>query len=106
MTLPQDITVEGKITSVRDGESRINQGFTYGYRVLEVMSNKRTYSVLINTGKFNDYGFIPKEGFWVHIEGKLYESDEYMYPSIKRVKVLKHIEEPATEKILKKLRSG
>jgi hypothetical protein len=98
----RDIIIEGKIVSSRDGEKRMNKGFTYGYRSLRVKSGNDFYSVLVNSQKFNDYGFLPKEGQWVRIKGKLYPSDEYE-PSIKSVKELTHIEEPIVERILAQL---
>lgn len=102
--LSQDIVIEGKVVSARDGEKRMNKHFTYGYRTLRVKSGSKFYSVLINTQKFNDYGFLPREGHWVRVEGKLYPDEDQFDPSIKSVKNLTHIEEPVVEKILKQLR--
>lgn len=91
-----EITIKGKIVEVRSGEKRISRGYTYGYISLRVQVGFEYYSVLVNASKLNSYGFLPKVGQWVHIEGRLFPSEEGFYdPSIKWVSVLKHIEPPS-----------
>ena len=98
MSKSGEITIEGKIVQVRDGEKRISRSYTYGYMALRVQVGFEYYSVLVDTSKLNKYGFLPKVGQWVHIEGRLFPSENGMYdPSIKWVSVLRHIEPPARE---------
>lgn len=97
------ITIEGKIVSIGDDrEKRMNKGFTYGYQALKVKTRDGIYSVLLSTNNFNKYGFIPKEGHWIRVEGTL--SNEYE-KSISRLKSIVHVEPPIVEQLLKKLRS-
>lgn len=97
------ITIEGKIVSISDDrEKKMNKGFTYGYQVLKVKTWDGLYSVLLSTNNFNKYGFIPKEGHWIRVEGTL--SNDYD-KSVSRLKSIVHIEEPVVERLLKKLRS-
>lgn len=102
--VPQSVVVEGKIVSVTDGEKRMNKGFTYGYRSLRVKAWDGFYSVLVDASKFNKFGFIPKEGQWIKVEGKLFQPKGDYDPSIKFVKSLVHIEPPEAELILEKLK--
>lgn len=91
----KDITIEGKIVSVNDGETRINKGYTHGWMSLRVKVGRSFYSVSFATRKFNTFGFIPKAGHWVRVTGKLIlPKDDYYDPSIKHVSKLEHIEEP------------
>ncbi|MFX1322428.1 MAG: hypothetical protein ACFFAQ_12385 [Promethearchaeota archaeon] len=53
------------------------------------------YSVLVNTSKLNQYGFVPKVGQWIRVEGRLSRNqDEFYDPSISHITLLEHIEPP------------
>ena len=89
------ITIEGKIVEIRDGEKKITRSYTYGYMSLRVQVGFEYYSVLVNTSKLNQYGFLPRVGQWVRVKGRLFPSKNGFYdPSIKWVSELKHIERP------------
>jgi len=88
-------TIEGKIVDVRDGSRRISRTYTYGYRSLRVVSGNKYYSVLVNTNKFNKYGFIPKVGQCIRVTGRISKNENEFYEtSISWVSELKHIECP------------
>ncbi|MBD3197481.1 MAG: hypothetical protein GF317_20680 [Candidatus Lokiarchaeota archaeon] len=88
-------TIEGRIVEVRDGSRKINRTYTYGYRSLRVFSDNEYYSVLINTNKFNKYGFIPKVGQCIRVTGRISQNENEFYePSISWVTELEHIECP------------
>jgi hypothetical protein len=90
-----EITLEGKIVEVRGGERQISRTYTYGYISLRILVGWDCYSVLVDTSKLNKYGFLPKVGQWIHVEGILSKNENEFYdPSISRVSVLKHIENP------------
>ena len=99
MTNHGNISVEGKIVEVRDGSKKVSRSYTYGYRTLRIMVGFEYYSVLVNTQKLSKYGFLPKVGQWVKVEGRLFPSSDGFYDaSIKYVSVLKHIEPPEIKK--------
>jgi len=51
--------------------------------------------VLVNTSKLNQYGFIPKVGQWIRVEGRLSRNqDEFYDASLSRITLLEHIEPP------------
>jgi len=97
------VTIEGKITEVRDGSSKINRSYTYGYRPLRVLVGHDYYSVLIATSKLNKYGFLPKVGHWIRVTGRLsLQQDDLYDPSIKYVTQFEHIENPTKSEYIKK----
>lgn len=101
MPKPGQIAIEGKIVEVRDGEKKVSRAYTYGYRTLRVQVGAEYYSVLVNAAKINQYGFLPREGQWIRIEGRLSPAINDLYDqSIDNVSLLQHIEPP--EKIKKK----
>jgi hypothetical protein len=90
-----EISLDGKIVEIRGGERQISRTFTYGYMSLRILVGWEYYSVLVDTSKLNKYGFLPKVGQWVHVEGTLSKNkNEFYDPSISRVSVLEHIENP------------
>jgi hypothetical protein len=90
-----EIVLEGKIVEVRGGERQISRTYTYGYISLRILVGWDYYSVLVDTSKLNKYGFLPKVGHWIHVEEILSKNKNKIYdPSISRVSVLKHIENP------------
>jgi hypothetical protein len=90
-----EISLDGKILEIRDGERLISRTFTYDYMSLRILVGWEYYSVLVDTSKLNKYGFLPRVGQWVHVEGMLSKSkNEFYDPSISRVSVLEHIEKP------------
>ena len=56
------ITITGQITSIRHGEKRMSRSFTYGYMVLSVLVGSEMYSILVDTSRINEYGFLPRVG--------------------------------------------
>lgn len=77
------------------GEWQISRTYTYGYISLRILIGWDYYSVLVDTSKLNKYGFLPKVGQWIHVEGILSKNENEFYdPSISRVTVLEHIENP------------
>ena len=91
--------IEGRIVEVRNGERKISRTYTYGYMSLRVLVGFEYYSVLVNTSKLNQYGFIPKVGQWVRVEGRLSRNqDEFYDASISHITLLEHIEPPKREK--------
>ena len=52
--------IEGRIVEVRTGERKVSRNYTYGYMSVRVLVGFEYYSVLVNTSKLNQYGFIPK----------------------------------------------
>ena len=89
------VTIEGRITEVRDGSSKINRTYTYGYRSLRVLVGHDYYSVLVASSKFNKFGFLPKVGHWIRVIGRLsLPKDDLYNPSIKYVSHFEHIENP------------
>jgi hypothetical protein len=92
-------TIEGKIVEVRDGSRRTSRSYTYGYRSLRILSGNKYYSVLVNTNKFNRYGFIPKVGQCIRVTGRLSKNENEFYePSISWISELEHIECPKEKK--------
>lgn len=107
MNNPGEITIEGVVVEVRDSSKKIRRNYTYGYRSLRILVDFEYYSVLINTAKLNEFGFLPKVGQWIRVTGRLSKSkDDFYDPSISWVSNLQHIDPPAkkakltTEKIL------
>ncbi|MHA1490959.1 MAG: hypothetical protein ACTSRI_15095 [Promethearchaeota archaeon] len=99
MSSPGTITIEGKIVEVRGGEKRISRSYTYGYMSLRVMVGFEYYSVLVNAARLNQYGFLPKVGHWIRVEGRLSRSNNNFYDaSISHVSTLEHIEAPKKKK--------
>jgi len=96
------ISIKGQIVEVRDGERKISRTYTYGYRTLIIRTNQGQYSVLVNTKKINKYGFLPKVGQWIRVEGRLSASYGGLYEgSIDYLSKLEHIE-PQKHKPIKK----
>jgi hypothetical protein len=94
-----EITIEGKIVDVRDGSRSISRTYTYGYRSLRVKVGTEYYSVLINSQKFNKYGFLPRVGQCIRVKGRLSKNENEFYePSISWVSEFKHIECPEKSK--------
>lgn len=92
------ITIEGLIVEVRDGHKKIRRNYTYGYRSLRIQVGVDYYSVLINTSKLSEYGFLPKVGQWIRVTGRLSQSkDDYYDPSISWISQLEHIDPPKTK---------
>ena len=90
-----EITIEGVIVEVRDGSKKIRRNYTYGYRSLRVQVEFDYYSVLVNTSKLNEFGFIPKVGQWIRVTGRLSQSkDDFYDPSISWISQLQHIDPP------------
>ena len=90
-----EITVEGLVVEVRDGSKKIRRNYTYGYRSLRVQVEFDYYSVLVNTSKLNEFGFLPKVGQWIRVTGRLSQSkDDFYDPSISWVSQLQHIDPP------------
>ena len=95
MKSPGEITVEGLVVEVRDGSKKIRRNYTYGYRSLRVQVEFDYYSVLVNTSKLNEFGFIPKVGQWIRVTGRLSQSkDDFYDPSISWISQLQHIDPP------------
>lgn len=107
MNNPGEITLEGVVVEVRDGSKNIRRNYTYGYRSLRLLVDFEYYSILINTAKLNEFGFLPKVGQWIRVTGRLSKSkDDFYDPSISWVSNLQHIDPPkkktklTTEKVL------
>ena len=95
MKNPGEITVEGLVVEVRDGSKKIRRNYTYAYRSLRVQVEFDYYSVLVNTSKLNEFGFIPKVGQWIRVTGRLSQSkDDFYDPSISWISQLQHIDPP------------
>ncbi|TFG00381.1 MAG: hypothetical protein EU542_08130 [Promethearchaeota archaeon] len=93
-----EITIEGVVIEIRDGHKQIRRNYTYGYRSLRVQVGVDYYSVLINTNKINEYGFLPKVGQWIRVTGRLSQAeDDYYDPSISWISRLEHIKSPKKE---------
>ena len=91
--------IEGRIVEVRDGERKISRTYTYGYMSLRVLVGFEYYSVLVNTSKLNQYGFILKVGQWIRVEGRLSRNQDQLYDaSISHVTLFEHIEPPKKKK--------
>lgn len=87
--------IEGRIVEVRDGERKITRTYTYGYMSLRVLVGFEYYSVLVNTSKLNQYGFIPKVGQWIRAEGRISrDQNEFYDTSLSHITLLEHIEPP------------
>ena len=87
--------IEGRIVEVRTGERKISRSYTYGYMSVRFLVGFEYYSVLVNTSKLNQYGFIPKVGQWIRVEGRLSRSQNELYdPSLSHITLLEHIEPP------------
>ena len=90
-----EVTIEGVVVEVRDGSKKIRRNYTYGYRSLRILVDFDYYSVLINTSKLNEFGFLPKVGQWIRVTGRLSQSkDDFYDPSISWVSQLQHIDPP------------
>ena len=90
-----EVTIEGVVVEVRDGSKKIRRNYTYGYRSLRILVDFDYYSVLINTSKLNEFGFLPKVGQWIRVTGRLSRSkDDFYDPSISWVSQLQHIDPP------------
>jgi len=90
-----EITIEGVVVEVRDGSKKIRRNYTYAYRSLRILVDFDYYSVLINTSKLNEFGFLPKVGQWIRVTGRLSRSkDDFYDPSISWVSQLQHIDPP------------
>jgi len=95
MNNPGEITIEGVVVEVRDGSKKIRRNYTYGYRSLRILVDFEYYSVLLNTAKLNEFGFLPKVGQWIRVTGRLSKSkDDFYDPSISWISDLQHIEPP------------
>ncbi len=95
-----NFTIEGRIVEVRDGSKKIRRTYTYGYRSIRVLVGSDYYSVLVNTSKLNQYGFLPKVGQWIRVTGRLSPSKNGFFdPSISWITQLEHIEPPQKRKI-------
>ena len=80
---------------IRNGERQISRTYTYGYMSLRILVGWEYYSVLVDTSKLNKFGFLPKVGQWIHVEGVLSKNENEFYePSISRISVFEHIENP------------
>jgi hypothetical protein len=91
-------TIEGRIVEVRDGEKKISRTYTYGYMSLRVLVGFEYYSVLVNTAKLNQYGFIPKVGHWIRTEGRVSHNQTEFYDAfLSHLTSLEHIEPPKKE---------
>ncbi len=90
-----EISIKGKIVEVRNGEKRMTRSYTYGYLSLRVLAGSEYYSVLVNSSKINQYGFLPRVGQWIRVRGRLFPPQNDLYdPSIKWVSDIKHIDPP------------
>jgi len=90
-----EVTIEGLIVEVRDGSKQVRRNYNYGYRSLRLQVGFDYYSVLINTAKLNEFGFLPKIGQWIRVTGRLSKSKDDLYdPSISWVSQLQHIDPP------------
>ena len=90
-----EVTIEGVVVEVRDGSKKIRRNYTYAYRSLRILVDFDYYSVLINTSKLNEFGFLPKVGQWIRVTGRLSQSkDDFYDPSISWVSQLQHIDPP------------
>jgi hypothetical protein len=95
MKNPGEITVEGVVVEVRDGSKNIRRNYTYGYRSLRILVDFDYYSVLLNTAKLNEFGFLPRVGQWIRVTGRLSQSkDDFYDPSISWISQLQHIDPP------------
>ena len=87
--------IEGRIVEIRDGERKITRSYTYGYMSLRVLVGFEYYSVLVSTSKLNQYGFLPKVGQWIRVEGRLSRNQNEFYDaSLSHVTLFEHIEPP------------
>ncbi len=93
MPKPGYMIIEGQIVEIRDGQKKMTRTYTYGYRTLRVFAGVEYYSVLVNTARMNEFGFLPREGQWVRIEGRLSPALNDLYDrSIDCVSELTHID--------------
>ena len=93
--MSDDITIEGKIVEIRNGEKKIRRSYTYGFMSLRIQVGFEYYSVLVNSSKINAFGFLPRVGQWIRVKGRLFPSENGFYDqSIKWVSELEHIEPP------------
>lgn len=96
--MSNDRTLEGKIVEIRNGEKKMSRAYTYGYMSLRILVGFEYYSVLVNSSKINKFGFLPKVGQWIRVQGRLFPSEDGLYDaSIKYVLDLEHIEPPKTK---------
>jgi len=87
--------IEGRIVEIRNGERKITRSYTYGYLSLRVLVGFEYYSVLVNTSRLNQYGFLPKVGQWIRVEGRLSRNQNEFYDaSLSHVTLFEHIEPP------------
>lgn len=99
MTSTGSTRIEGRIVEIRGGERKISRSYTYGYMSLRVLVGFEYYSVLVNTSKLNQYGFLPKVGQWIRVEGRLSRNqDEFYDTSLSHVTLFEHIEPPKRKK--------
>lgn len=108
MIATEDISARGMVLKIRHGDTRINRGFTYGYMVLTIRAEGGDfYDVVFSTSKFGAFGFIPKTGHWVEVEGKVFPARPGGNPSIKWVSKLRHIEDPTltpADRLMRRIR--
>lgn len=85
--------IKGRIIAIQHGEKQMSRSYTYGYMVLTVRTHSELYSVLVNSSKINSYGFLPRVGQAIMIEGiKAPARDGYHDYSMSHVSNLEHIE--------------
>ena len=91
--------IEGRIVEIRDGERKISRSYIYRYMSKRVLVGFEYYSVLVNASKLNQYGFLPKVGQWIRVEGRLSRNqDEFYDASLSHITLFEHIETPKREK--------
>ncbi len=90
------ISIEGRIMAANtQGEKRISRNYTYGYMVLSVQVGADLYSVLVSSSKINAYGFLPRIGQYVHVEGiRSPGRDGFHDYSLSHLSTLEHVEPP------------
>lgn len=88
-------TIEGKIVEIRNGARKISRSYTYGYMSLRVMVGFEYYSVLVSSSNIDKFGFLPKVGQWIRVEGRYSGSqDDFYDASLTHITYLEHIEPP------------
>jgi len=91
-------TIQGQITGIYNGETRISRSYIYGYMVLSVLTKEGLYSVLVHSAKINKYGFLPRVGQRIRAEGiRTPARDGYYDYSMSHLAKLEHIEPTASQ---------
>ena len=94
-----ETTLKGRIIEVGGGAKSIRSNYKYAFISIRIQVDNLTYSFQIKSSFINKYGFIPKVGQWVLVKGFLTSEENFnVDKAIKRVTLLKHIENPKRKK--------